>query len=103
MSVLRIKAEFFKALGHPCRLNILEKLQKGEQCVCHLTEKNMTQANLSQHLKILKDSGLVRSRKKGLYNYYSIRNSETADLLQLGNRIIKEYIDDLSEGLEENS
>lgn len=63
----------FKALGHPVRFNIIKFLYNGPKCVCKLNEEfQYSQANLSQHLRILKDAGLVKSEKVGLETHYRL-------------------------------
>ncbi|NPU89045.1 MAG: winged helix-turn-helix transcriptional regulator [Fervidobacterium sp.] len=60
-------AELLKIIGHPIRLKILQLLkQKGELCVCELLPLlEVSQPNLSQHLSILRLSGLVENNKVG--------------------------------------
>jgi len=60
-------AELLRIIGHPIRLKILQLLkQKGELCVCELLPLlEVSQPNLSQHLSILKLSGLVENNKVG--------------------------------------
>lgn len=56
----------FKALGEPTRLKIIRLLATRELCVCDLEEiMQFSQPRISQHLKILKYSGLVKERKEG--------------------------------------
>lgn len=67
-------SEIFKALGHPTRLLLAHELSKGERCVCDLNELvDIEQSTLSRHLKILKDAGVLQSRKEGMMVYYSLR------------------------------
>lgn len=66
-------AKIFKAFCDENRLMILEMLQSGEKCACHLLENiNIVQSTLSHHMKILCESGIVNSRKEGKWTYYSI-------------------------------
>jgi len=68
------QSEIFKALGHPTRLLLAHKLKDGEKCVCELNEfVNIEQPTLSRHLKILKDSGVLKSRKVGMQVFYSLK------------------------------
>lgn len=58
--------QVFKALGEPTRLKIVRLLAEKELCVCDLEEiLEISQPRASQHLKILKQAGLVRERKEG--------------------------------------
>ena len=66
-------SRLFHALSDPTRLQILEELKDGEQCVCELTERfNTGQSRLSFHLRVLKDAGLITDRPEGRWMYYSL-------------------------------
>ncbi|HHD2752609.1 TPA: ArsR/SmtB family transcription factor [Clostridium perfringens] len=82
--------EIFKALSSPIRVKIIEELYDGPVCVCRLnSEIDFSQANLSQHLKILKDSGIVVSEKRGLYQYYSLKNDKIKKIINLADSMCK--------------
>ena len=67
------KSEVFKALGHPTRLKIVEKLADGEQCVCVLLEMfDIDMSTLSRHLSVLKNAGVVSDERRGKNIYYSL-------------------------------
>ena len=69
-------AKVFKALSDPRRLAILDRLREGEKCACVLQEDtDIGQSGLSYHMKILCDSGIVKSRQDGKWTHYSL--SET--------------------------
>ncbi|MEI6857312.1 metalloregulator ArsR/SmtB family transcription factor [Psychrilyobacter sp.] len=83
MNNIDFQARIFKALGHPLRLKILKKLVSGELCVCKLVDDTeFTQANLSQHLKILSNAGLIVKRKERNYSHYRISDDKTLNLLK---------------------
>lgn len=66
-------ATLFHALSDVTRLKALEMLKEGERCVCELQDQlDAAQSRLSFHLKVLKDSGLVRDRREGRWSYYSV-------------------------------
>lgn len=72
----------FHALSDETRLEIMERLKDGEQCVCDLTDALKTgQSRLSFHLKVLKDAGLITDRPEGRWIYYSL-NREALDELE---------------------
>jgi DNA-binding transcriptional ArsR family regulator len=72
----------FKALAHPVRVQILDMLRDGEVCVCHLEAAlDKRQAYISQQLMVLRDAGLVESRKEGLSVFYRLVDSATRDVL----------------------
>ncbi len=80
-SVSRV-AGWFHALSDETRLEILNRLSEGEQCVCDLTDLLETgQSRLSFHLKTLKDAGIVKDRREGRWVYYSL-NPEVVDELE---------------------
>jgi ArsR family transcriptional regulator len=69
----RANAKVFKAFCDETRLMVLSLLQGGEKCACVLLEEvPISQSTLSHHMKALVDSGIVASRKKGKWTYYSI-------------------------------
>ena len=63
----------FRAFSDEKRLKVLELLMSGEQCACVLLrELNISQPTLSYHMKILRESGIVKERPVGPWKYYSI-------------------------------
>jgi ArsR family transcriptional regulator len=73
----KLKSKIFNALADPTRLDILEFLRNGEKCVCEIIPHlGLIQPLVSRHLKILKDSGLVKDRKDGNKRFYSLTNSK---------------------------
>ncbi|MBL4933672.1 MULTISPECIES: ArsR/SmtB family transcription factor [Clostridium] len=78
------QVNIFKALAHPVRLKIAKRLSEGEMCVCEMNEDiEFSQANLSQHLKILKDAKVVNAKKCGMFMYYSIKSGKIKELIRL--------------------
>ena len=72
-------ARWFHALADETRLQIIERLSAGEQCVCDLTDSLQTgQSRLSFHLKTLKDADILNDRREGRWVYYSL-NPDTLD------------------------
>ena len=68
-------SDLFAALGNPFRLRIIEMLsQHRELCVCELGDglPELSQSGVSRHLAVLKNAGLVRDRKKGLWVFYAL-------------------------------
>jgi ArsR family transcriptional regulator len=63
----------FQALADENRLRIIEVLQGGERCVCDLQSSlDLGQSLLSHHLRVLREAGLVRSRKEGRWVHYAL-------------------------------
>jgi ArsR family transcriptional regulator len=68
------KSEIFKALGHPTRLQIVEKLADGEQCVCVCLEMfDIDMSTLSRHLSVLKNAGIISDKRRGKNIFYSLK------------------------------
>ena len=83
-SLRRFKADIFQALAHPTRIAILELLGKGELSAGILIEKlGMEQANVSQHLAVLRAKQLVSNRKVGNQVFYSVRDPILIEVLKL--------------------
>jgi DNA-binding transcriptional ArsR family regulator len=80
--ILEGQANILKALGQPTRLQILDVLKGGERCVCDIFPAiDQEQANVSKHLSILKQAGILESRKDGLRILYRIKTPEILNLL----------------------
>ncbi|AXI39705.1 ArsR family transcriptional regulator [Bacillaceae bacterium ZC4] len=77
-------AHILKLLGDKTRLTIMAILKKRECCVCELLEVfDMSQPAISQHLRKLKDAGLVKEDKRGQWIYYSLNlENELYDFIQ---------------------
>lgn len=77
-------SKVFKAFCDENRLQILEMLQGGEKCACHLLEEmQISQSTLSHHMKILCESGVVKGRKEGKWTHYSIDEEGKERAVQL--------------------
>jgi ArsR family transcriptional regulator len=85
----KLKAEFFKTLGHPARIRVLELLSEREHAVAEmLPEVGIEPANLSQQLAVLRRANLVVARKEGSSVYYSLTSPHVAELLAVARRIL---------------
>jgi len=89
----QLKAEFFKTLGHPARIRVLELLGQREHAVSELLPVVGVEAtNLSQHLAVLRRAGLVVTRKDGAAVYYSLTSPRVAELLAVARGILTEVL-----------
>jgi len=80
----RFKAEIFQALAHPTRIAILELLEGGELSAgCLIEQLGIEQANVSQHLAVLRSKQLVTTRKAKTQVFYSLRDPVISRVLQL--------------------
>lgn len=79
-----IVAKFFRALGDPTRLRLLEFLLAGEhtvsECVTHV---GLSQGRVSVHLACLADCGYVAARREGRFTHYRVLDPRVADLVVL--------------------
>ena len=88
-------AKLLKALSNPYRLEIIEMLSQGEKSVEGIVETTtLSVANASQHLQVLKNNNIVKSRKDGHYVYYSLTSDE---LLALYQHITKFAVSEIAE------
>ncbi|MGS0683956.1 ArsR/SmtB family transcription factor [Nakamurella sp. GG22] len=102
MPLYQLKAEFFKTLGHPARIRVLELLGQREHAVSELLpEIGVEPANLSQQLAVLRRAGLVETRKEGSAVYYSLTSPEVAELLRVARVILTEVLRGQVELLED--
>ena len=73
-NLIAAKAKVLKALGHPTRLWMAERLAGGELCVCELAEHFEADfSTISKHLSILKQAGVVEDEKRGKQVYYRLK------------------------------
>jgi ArsR family transcriptional regulator len=87
--VYQIKAEFFRVLGHPVRVRILELLRDGERTVGDLQlQLQMDSSGTSQHLGALRKQGILDSRREGTSVYYSVRDPRIFQLLEVARQIL---------------
>lgn len=98
----RFKAEFFQALAHPTRIAILEQLRDGELTAGTIIERlGMEQANVSQHLAVLRAKRIVVNRKAGNQVFYSVRDPLIIEVLDLMRRYFHAHLSEALSILEE--
>ncbi|MDA0180996.1 metalloregulator ArsR/SmtB family transcription factor [Solirubrobacter phytolaccae] len=84
-----LKAEFFKAIGHPIRIRVLELLSEDEQSVSDLLAAiDVGQAHLSQQLGVLRRAGLVHARREGSHVLYALTDARMAELLAVSRQML---------------
>lgn len=85
--------EQFKAFSEPMRLKLVYTLMDGEKTVSELVEETGgLQANVSKHLRMLLEAGIVERRKQGLNSYYSIADDSIFELCDLMCNSIQERL-----------
>ncbi|MET3987114.1 metalloregulator ArsR/SmtB family transcription factor [Streptomyces sp. PvR034] len=96
------KAEFFRMLGHPVRIRVLELLQDGPMPVRDLLGAiEVEPSALSQQLAVLRRSGIVASTRNGSTVVYELAGGDVAQLMLAARRILTEVLTGQSELLEE--
>ncbi|KPM51982.1 transcriptional regulator [Frankia sp. CcI49] len=87
----QVKAEFFRMLGHPVRIRVLELLVDGPKPVRDLLIAiEVEPPNLSQHLAVLRRSGIVTATREGSTVVYALAGGDVADLMRAARRILTE-------------
>jgi DNA-binding transcriptional ArsR family regulator len=82
--VVQQVASYFSVLGEPTRLRILNLLREGEKCVQDLVEvMDTSQANVSKHLKVMLQAGILTRRTQGTLAYYSVADELSFQLCTL--------------------
>jgi DNA-binding transcriptional ArsR family regulator len=79
------EVNIFKALGDPTRLKILDCIRTGKKCICDITPTTgKSQPNVSLHLKILEEAGLINKNKQGTNIFVNVT---TKDVYEIINRV----------------
>lgn len=93
----------FKALSHPTRLQIVRLLKEKPLCVCEILPQIESEpSNTSQHLAVLKNQGIVDSKKDGMMVIYSIKSPGVYEMIDIAENIILRQIDETKSSLEKN-
>ena len=86
---VRLKAKLFRGLADSSRLSILEALREGPTSVGEIAEvTELSQSNVSNHLRCLADCGLVRGERDGRYVYYQLSDARVAGLIGLAEELL---------------
>ncbi len=92
--MIRLHAHVCKGLADPKRLLIIDALRDGEVTVTDLVDAlEIPQANVSQHLAVLRDKGLVTSRRDGQWAYYSLTSPKIIQAVDLLRAVMHEQMD----------
>ena len=88
-----VKADFFRALGHPTRVRILELVSTQERAVGELQEElGLDSSGTSQHLAALRRQGLVDTRRQGTTIYYRLKDPRVTQLLNVAREILTTHL-----------
>ena len=89
----RLHASVCKGLGDPKRLLIINLLRDGERTTSEICQElGFSQANISQHLGILRSKGLIKSRKEGQRVYHSLASPKIAEAMDLMREVLDESL-----------
>ena len=89
------QAQIAKAMGHPLRMAVIDFLQDGEKCVCDIAEHlGAERSNVSRHLSVMVNAGVLSCRKDGLKVFYTLRTPCVADFLSCVIRVLKQQARD---------
>ncbi|MFC2163980.1 ArsR/SmtB family transcription factor [Acidobacteriota bacterium] len=93
MEYFELHAEVCKTFGHPKRLMIISTLREGEFTVTDISDHTAIDlSNLSQHLHILRDKGLVSTRREGTKVHYSLSHPNIGKALDLMSSFLDQKI-----------
>ncbi|WP_327582885.1 metalloregulator ArsR/SmtB family transcription factor [Nonomuraea sp. NBC_00507] len=96
------KAELFRLLGHPVRIRVLELLQDGPRPVRDLLAAiDVEPTGLSQHLAVLRRSGMVTAQRDGSTVVYALAGGDVAELLRAARQLLTQMLAGQSELLSE--
>jgi len=92
-ALLKLHAEVCKTLSNPKRLEILNLLRGGEKSVSDLSRSmGVSQANMSQHLALLRSRGMINARREAVNIYYSIANPKIIEACDLLREVLLEQL-----------
>ena len=88
--VLKRQAEILKAIAHPLRIAIIEFLKGGQQCVCDIARHlGSERSNVSRHLSVMVNAGILESRKEGLKVMYTLKTTCVIEFLSCINKCLR--------------
>ncbi len=89
------QAEIAKAIAHPLRIAVVNFLKDGEQCVCDIAKHvGSERSNVSRHLSVMVNAGLLEYRKEGLKVIYRLKCACIVDFFSCVSRVLKQQAKD---------
>ncbi len=89
------QAEIAKAIAHPYRIAIVNFLKDGEQCVCDIAQHiGAERSNVSRHLSVMVNAGLLEYRKEGLKVIYRLKCGCVVDFFSCVSSVLKQQVRD---------
>jgi len=87
------QAEIAKAIAHPLRIAVVNFLKDGEQCVCDIAQYvGSERSNVSRHLSVMANAGLLEYRKEGLKVIYKLKTPCILDFFSCVSRVLKQQV-----------
>ena len=87
------QAEIAKAIAHPLRIAVVNFLKDGEQCVCDIAEHvGSERSNVSRHLSVMLNAGLLEYRKEGLKVIYKLKTPCILEFFSCVSRVLKQQV-----------
>jgi len=87
------QAEVAKAIAHPLRIAVVNFLKDGEQCVCDIAEHiGSERSNVSRHLSVMANAGLLEYRKEGLKVIYRLKTPCILEFFSCVSRVLKQQV-----------
>jgi ArsR family transcriptional regulator len=103
-NLYKIHASICHTLANPKRLEIIDKLRTRELSVTELTlALEISQSNLSQHLALMRDRGILTARRDGLNVYYALSNPKIIQACDLMRQVLLEYLESGAELVRQES
>jgi DNA-binding transcriptional ArsR family regulator len=91
--IFELHADVCKALGHPLRIEIIDLLQDNELCFTDILEvTGGLKSNLSQHLSVMTKKGILRVRRDGQCNYFTLSSKKVAQACRLMREVLIENL-----------
>ena len=89
------QAEIAKAIAHPLRIAVVNFLKDGEQCVCDIAKHvGSERSNVSRHLSVMVNAGLLEYRKEGLKVIYRLKTLCILEFFSCVSRVLKQQVKD---------
>jgi len=87
------QAEIAKAIAHPLRIAVVNFLKDGEQCVCDIAKHvGSERSNVSRHLSVMSNAGLLEYRKEGLKVIYKLKTPCILEFFSCVSRVLKQQV-----------
>lgn len=91
--IFEMHADVCKALGHPLRIEIIDILQDQELCFTDILEvTGGLKSNLSQHLSVMTKKGILKVRREGQCNYFTLSSKKVAQACRLMREVLIENL-----------